>query len=275
MLDDPIAEPKELKETEGIGDYHAKFELIRSRIRMSEEYLVSAYLAGLRLDTQMHIRMFHPRNTRECLVLGKLYEKAHPRKAYNSSWSANKSSGTNNAAKGLLPTPKVNEKTAGTNQQMCKFLTNEEMSARRAKGLCYYCDEKFSPEHALKHKKTQLFLMDVEESEPQQREDMEEDCYEGGEEDDIAQISLNAVTGVTDYTTMRVKGVHGMKNVFALVDSGSTHNFIDQNVPISWVVRLKMLVKQEFLWQMVRRYACVARYLNSNGNSKGINFAQI
>lgn len=30
VLDDPIAELKELKETEGIAEYHAKFELIRA-----------------------------------------------------------------------------------------------------------------------------------------------------------------------------------------------------------------------------------------------------
>lgn len=41
VLDDPIAEPKEMKETEGIADNHAKFELIRAQLKMSEEYLLS------------------------------------------------------------------------------------------------------------------------------------------------------------------------------------------------------------------------------------------
>lgn len=80
VLNDPMAELKELKETEGIDEYHAKFELIRTRLKLSEEYLLSAYLAGLRLETQMHVRMFRPQNTRQCLVLGCLYKKAHPRK---------------------------------------------------------------------------------------------------------------------------------------------------------------------------------------------------
>lgn len=51
VLDDPIAELKALQETDGIVDYHGKFELIRTRVKLSEEYLVSAYLAGLRVDT--------------------------------------------------------------------------------------------------------------------------------------------------------------------------------------------------------------------------------
>ena len=90
IMDDPMAELKELKETEGIAEYHKKFELIRTRLKMSEEYLLSAYLAGLHLDTQMHIRMFNPQSTRQCLVLGRLYEKARPRRDMKSNWTASK-----------------------------------------------------------------------------------------------------------------------------------------------------------------------------------------
>lgn len=60
ILDDPIVELKRLQETEGIGHYHAKFEIIRNRMKLSEQYLVSEYLAGLNTDTQMHVRRFQP-----------------------------------------------------------------------------------------------------------------------------------------------------------------------------------------------------------------------
>lgn len=72
--------------------------------------------------------------------------------------------------KGILPTPKSAEKLQGKlgkpkEQQLRNFLTNEEMSDRRAKGLLYYCDDKYSPDHNFKHKKTQLFIKDYEELE--------------------------------------------------------------------------------------------------------------
>ncbi|KAL8153047.1 hypothetical protein V2J09_010807 [Rumex salicifolius] len=54
LLDDPIAELKNLQESEGILDCHSRFELIRTRVNLPEEYMVSAYLARLRNDTQMH-----------------------------------------------------------------------------------------------------------------------------------------------------------------------------------------------------------------------------
>lgn len=78
VLEDPVGELKRLQETNGIEDYHEKFELIKTKVDLSEEYLVNTYLAGLRLETQIHVRMFDQQTIRQCLVLGRLYEKAHP-----------------------------------------------------------------------------------------------------------------------------------------------------------------------------------------------------
>ncbi|WZZ61858.1 hypothetical protein YC2023_061965 [Brassica napus] len=46
----------------------------------------------------------------------------------------------------------------------------------------------------------------------------------------IAQISMNSVAGSTDYTTMRVLGTHGKRSLYILIDTGSTHNFMDQRI---------------------------------------------
>lgn len=90
-------------------DYHEKFELIKTRVHLSEDYLVSAYLAGLRVDTQMHVRMFQPQAVRHCLMLGRLYEKAHPKKPVTQNWMTSKIYGVNNSSKGLLTMPKERE----------------------------------------------------------------------------------------------------------------------------------------------------------------------
>lgn len=100
VLDDLFAELKELKETDGIAEYHARFELIRARITMPEEYLLSAYLAGLRLDTQMQYECFSTQSTRQFLVLG--YEKGHPRKLITNTWSNSRATQVQNNAKGIL-----------------------------------------------------------------------------------------------------------------------------------------------------------------------------
>nr|GEW44391.1 retrotransposon-related protein [Tanacetum cinerariifolium] len=50
-------------------------------------------------------------------------------------------------------------------------------------------------------------------------------------EEDIIQphISLNALAGITTFHTMRIKGRVGKVSIHILVDSGSTHNFVDVN----------------------------------------------
>ncbi|KAL8161992.1 hypothetical protein V2J09_013481 [Rumex salicifolius] len=219
MLDDPIADLKNLQETESIVEYHNKFELIRTRVQMSEEYLVSAYLAGLRNDTQMHVRMFRPAFVRQCYMLGKLYESAHPRRPSFAGSSQRHGSIMGKPPMMIKKEWSTESKAVGDTKANensgRKFLSQAEMSDRRAKGLCYFCDEKYTPTHYLKHKKTQLFSMEVDE------EDVsfsEVDDSVQPQESGKVEISVNAMAGIVGYRTMRVK------------DSGSTHNFIDKNV---------------------------------------------
>ncbi|KAG7549143.1 Retrotransposon gag domain [Arabidopsis thaliana x Arabidopsis arenosa] len=79
-VEDSIAELKQLQEVDGIDEYHARFELISTRVNLSEAFLVSAYLTGLQIDTQINVRMFGPQSIQQCLMLGRLYEKAHQKK---------------------------------------------------------------------------------------------------------------------------------------------------------------------------------------------------
>ena len=60
----------------------------------------------------------------------------------------------------------------------------------------------------------------------------------GKNEDDIDMIllgdqepciSVNALSGIQGYQTMRVVGFVGRKPIHILIDSGSTHNFLDLN----------------------------------------------
>ncbi|XP_019092477.1 PREDICTED: uncharacterized protein LOC109129205 [Camelina sativa] len=198
VCDDPMAELKQLHKTDGIVDYHQKFTLIKIRLNLSEEYLVSVYLAGLRLDTQMHVRMFQPLTVRHCFLLGRLYEKAHPKRPPNTAWSPKQSMVSKGSGEVEVKADHDGRTSFKAPGNPAKKLSQQEMSERRAKGLCYFCDEKYTPEHYLVHKKTQVFRMDVE-------EEFEDTLEELGEEDEtnMPRISVNAVSGISDYKTMR------------------------------------------------------------------------
>lgn len=50
------------------------------------------------------------------------------------------------------------------------------------------------------------------------------------EHDSEPLISVNALTGVANFRTMRVTGHCGKKPLHILIDSGSTHNFLDLHI---------------------------------------------
>ncbi|XP_010495514.1 PREDICTED: uncharacterized protein LOC104774108 [Camelina sativa] len=231
-LEDPIADLKNLRETAGIVEYHQKFEAIRARVSLSEDYLVRAYLAGLRLDTQVHIRMFQPQTVRQCLVLGRLYETAHPvaKGSLQGGTTAkfiNSGNTTSVTKQNMSHRKEVGQEVVGSTlpKQARKYLSQEEMSERRAKGLCFQCDEKYTPDHYLKHKKTQVYMIEVGGEE--EIWEQEESVELVSEEKDMPRVSISAVAGITDYHTLKVRGVRKKKVMFILPDTGSTHNFMD------------------------------------------------
>lgn len=107
------------------------------------------------------------------------------------------------------------------------------MSERRAKGLCMFCDEPFTPGHHLKHRRSQMMVMELEgnddsnEEEPENEPVLQEITTPDPE---TPQMSLQALTGVATYQTMHVKGLYNKKALQILLDSGSTHNFLDINM---------------------------------------------
>ena len=107
-------------------------------------------------------------------------------------------------------------------------MTASERAEKLAKGLCFFCDQPYARGHKFNIKKTQLFLIEipgvgeVEEG----GEDREEE-RKAMEEEETACISINALSGLQGYQTMRVIGVHSRTPLHILLDSGSTHNFLD------------------------------------------------
>jgi len=46
----------------------------------------------------------------------------------------------------------------------------------------------------------------------------------------VPQISIDAMSGHSGFNTMKVNGHKGKKTLHIFIDSGSTHNFVDETV---------------------------------------------
>ena len=137
-------------------------------------------------------------------------------------------------------------KPEAVNTKFAKYPTREERDERRKRGLCMWCNQKFVPGHNCI--RSQLYHNLVENTD-EIRTEQEEflDCME--EIDDVDRkegtecynptISLHALIGTDGCQTMRLIGKIKRQPLILLIDSGSTHNFIDQAV----AKRLRCLTK--------------------------------
>ena len=132
-----------------------------------------------------------------------------------------------------------------------KRITLTQMDERRKKGLCYNCDEKWGLGHKCRNAK--LFLLEGielvcgENSGVKITELDEEVDNEVGNKFDRhmqsnlreeVEITLYALTGTPIPGTMRVMGRINGCGLVILIDTGSTHNFVDASLVNSIPLRV-------------------------------------
>lgn len=94
---------------------------------------------------------------------------------------------------------------------------------RRDQGLCYHCDDKWSPGHRCKSR-LHLLIADEDVLSPDSPSDDDPNPTL------VSQISLNAMEGSPTPQTFRLYGSIGHHRVIILVDGGSSHNFIQTRI---------------------------------------------
>jgi hypothetical protein len=102
--------------------------------------------------------------------------------------------------------------------QDCR-LSPEEIAEKRASGQCYFCPEKFTRDHKCVNRGG-VFCITMDET-----EDFDEAALEGA-----IRISMHALSGVAPNDTIRLRVQINGVELTALVDSGSMHTFIHDDV---------------------------------------------
>jgi hypothetical protein len=97
------------------------------------------------------------------------------------------------------------------------------LEERKEKGLCFNCDNKYIKGSKCGEKK--LFYIDCEEEE-EQEPSQDENVEEIYSEELTPTISCNALVGISILQTLNIEGYIKKKKAIALIDLGSTHNFI-------------------------------------------------
>lgn len=104
------------------------------------------------------------------------------------------------------------------------------MQLRREKGLCYYCDEKFSINHKCPNRHYFLLQMEDDANDPPPENSEQALLDSASIGDSEHHLSLNALNGSHGMGTMRFQGhIQGIA-VTVLLDSGSSDNFLQPRI---------------------------------------------
>eukprot|EP00253_Pinus_taeda_P022424 PITA_22424 len=192
-------------------------ELQKLNIRVKnipEEHRIDVFIGTLKDNIEHDVHLWEPDSLEKAFRLA--------RKIENKIMATRKHT-SHNYKDGSVVTPSLPQHIR---------LTPQQLEEKRAKGLCYSCDSKYTKGHKCAEKK--LFYIDCEEEEENEQErSKEEDILQKqslDEEKMNPTISCNALAGITTPQTIKIEGQIKKKKVIMLIDSGSTHNFIHYKV---------------------------------------------
>ena len=255
IYDDPRGALFKLTQRGTVTEYLTEFEKLANRITsLSPSVLLSCFISGLSQEIRREVQAFQPASLPKATALARLQEdkindlRKHTRTPF------------------IHPSPNTtsfNPHSTQPPRPKAPFVqrTQEDMAYRREKGLCYNCDEKWSSSHRCKGR-VLFFIANSDEpsspesspSEPLSPSKTEHDqtMLEVTQPFDPASlqphISLHAMAGVPATDTFRLYGLINNTRVTILVDSGSTHNFVQPwvakflNLPLQDTVPLRVMV---------------------------------
>ncbi|XP_074328452.1 uncharacterized protein LOC141666362 [Apium graveolens] len=244
-------------QTTDVVEYRRRFiELMAPLGSIPEEIAKGQYLAGLKDDVKAEVRLLGPRSLDHAMDLSvKVEEKlrAGPNVKRAGSFMSSHSGSSNFSSfksqnMSVSPSTRTSSIVSHTSSSpsmtpthtsstfpvakpigAVRKLSDKELQAKRAKGECFRCDEKWSAGHRCKNRELSVILLHGDEG-----DDEISDIFEGVPvTDEIPEcetvrpeISLNSVVGITNPKTMKMLGEVMGQKVVVMVDPGATHNFI-------------------------------------------------
>jgi len=236
----PLGELVACRRTITITDYQDRFLALLTRAGpLTEAQQVQLFMAGLGEPLSIDVQLLGPQSLELAMSFARSYERreqltAPPPRAGRLPFAL---------ARGLLmaPQPVTSTPSESTSAQpqgtsaapagtvtvagrTVRRLSPSELDERHRNRQCFNCDEKYVRGH--NRVCARLFVLEIDSN-------ADNADAAGDDSEPAPQISLQAISGVRTRDTMQVHVQLGHITVTALLDSGSTHNFVSSAVAMS------------------------------------------
>lgn len=181
--EDSFGKLSKLTQQNSLGQYQHQFEhLANKSLGVPEHVLISCFVSRLQSELRKEIQVYRPQALVQATGLARLFDD-NQAKGRDEGYRGSKFHGPDRSSSlpPLLPTPppehlprplKITAPFPNNSHPtvIIKRLSPSEMAARREKGLCYNCDEKFSPAHKCKGRMFFFMVDDDREGNTEQNE---------------------------------------------------------------------------------------------------------
>ncbi|XP_078443745.1 uncharacterized protein LOC144713125 [Wolffia australiana] len=243
-----------LRQRGTVSEYRSEFEdLVAFLSHVPNDIQETAYLNGLKPEVRIELNKYRPFGIQDIMDysleaesnLATLDEQGRqdraithlPRANYNNNnprpMVTNRGEGRHQQQPREAPIPTRNEVFLRENKKKITRLSPEEFLHRKEKGLCFNCNDKYTPGHRC-NKKLSIYMLqediEVEEDQPITEEDLmqlDEVPLFGGE---IMAIQGNKVDTGLKPASFRLWGKLYDYKVRVLIDGGATYNFLRPSV---------------------------------------------
>ncbi|KAL5752650.1 hypothetical protein ACOSQ2_023157 [Xanthoceras sorbifolium] len=257
--EDPSEALTRLKQTSTVSADQETFKELSHRVDgLLENFLVGCFIAGLRDEIRLDVKIKQPRSLADAIGVARLIEERNgllQKGSSNFRPSGMTPKALPNNSSGVLGPPPINKPNNSVNP--FKRITSQEAKERRKKRLCYYCDEGFVLGHRCQ--RPQLFMI----KDIVLEEDLPEEVLEhvGSVENILPEVSFHAITDTEHPQTIGVHGKLKGKEVTMLIDGGSTYNFVDQSL----VTKYGLPITRDKTFQVIianrEKITCMGRCL--------------
>nr|GEV23979.1 putative nucleotidyltransferase, ribonuclease H [Tanacetum cinerariifolium] len=184
--EDPAEALSRLKQTATVASYQEAFEKISHQVDvLSEIFLVGCFIGGLKEEIRLEVKL---KNLTEAIGMA-LLEDFNVGVIRARDFRPFPAPSRSTTTQGILG-PSPNQRLTLPAPNPIRRLSQTEGRERRVKGLCYYCDDRYTPGH--KCSKPQLFMIsDVSEVEDEEKIG---DTQEHNPDDSLAEISFHAIS---------------------------------------------------------------------------------
>jgi hypothetical protein len=246
--DCPRAALFKLNQGGSVSEYYREFTALANRVYgVSTEAFLDCFISGLQADVRRDVLALSPANLPKAFALAKLFEEkySNPSKPkYNQSPYKGPTYQNQYQTKNSPITPKTDPNTTQNQQKnqlppllptpnqkpmAIRNISPAEMQLRREKGLCYFCDDKFSHTHRCPNRR--LMMLHLTDGEGEKLDPDPPEIITTEESEEVQHhLSLNAMKGNSGMGTIRFTGTIGNIPVQVLVDGGSSDTYLQPRI---------------------------------------------